>query len=190
MTGFMGFPFVKGYRIGGWCRDCTHAARRLTRFSGPGHYCSANHPKWSGWQELHLRPPPPEGGRLLLTLHPEKLAARVGLAPTPCGLTNRRATLTPPGNLQLALPAGFAPASVRLEDECLVDFGHGSIWKWSARQELHLRSLGPKPSALAATLRAVGPACSQRQGRRNAGPNPDNGPAVRSEIGGPEGSCT
>ena len=27
-----------------------------------------------------------------------KLAARVGLAPTPCGLTNRRATLTPPGN--------------------------------------------------------------------------------------------
>ena len=27
-----------------------------------------------------------------------KLAARVGLAPTPCGLTNRRATFTPPGN--------------------------------------------------------------------------------------------
>ena len=58
--------------IGGWCRDCTHAARRLTRFSGPGHYCSANHPKWSGWQELHLRPPRSEQGRLLLTLHPEK----------------------------------------------------------------------------------------------------------------------
>ena len=57
---------------GGWCRDCTHAARRLTRFSGPGHYCSANHPKWSGWQELHLRPPRSEQGRLLLTLHPEK----------------------------------------------------------------------------------------------------------------------
>src|ERR1043166_7639013 len=67
----MGFPFVKGLEIGGWCRDCTHAARRLTRFSGPGHYCSANHPKWSVWQELHLRPPPSEGGRLLLTLHPE-----------------------------------------------------------------------------------------------------------------------
>ena len=32
--------------------------------------------------------------------------------------------------------------------------GHGSIGKWSARQDLHLRSLGPKPSALAATLRA------------------------------------
>ena len=27
-----------------------------------------------------------------------KLAARVGFAPTPCGLTNRRATFTPPGN--------------------------------------------------------------------------------------------
>ena len=58
-------------KSGGWCRDCTHAARRLTRFSGPGHCCSANHPKWSGWQELHLRPPRSEQGRLLLTLHPE-----------------------------------------------------------------------------------------------------------------------
>ena len=27
----------------------------------------------------------------------QKLAARAGLAPAPCGLTNRRATLTPPG---------------------------------------------------------------------------------------------
>src|SRR2546425_2355348 len=70
MTGFMGFPFVEVLEIGGWCRDCTHAARRLTRFSGPGHYCSANHPKWSGWGESHSRPPPSEGGRLLLTLHP------------------------------------------------------------------------------------------------------------------------
>src|SRR5439155_14733826 len=49
---------------------------RLTRFSGPGHCCSANHPKWSGWQELHLRPPRSERGRLLLTLHPGKNGAR------------------------------------------------------------------------------------------------------------------
>src|SRR6266496_5384288 len=76
MTGFMDFPFVEVLEIGGWCRDCTHAARRLTRFSGPGHCCSANHPKWSGWQELHLRPPRSERGRLLLTLHPEKNGAR------------------------------------------------------------------------------------------------------------------
>jgi hypothetical protein len=27
--------------------------------------------KWSGWQELHLRPPRSEQGRLLLTIHPE-----------------------------------------------------------------------------------------------------------------------
>ena len=56
-----------------------------------------------------------------------KLAARVGLAPTPNGLTGRRATLTLPGNTELALPAGVAPASVRLEDERLVYFGHGSL---------------------------------------------------------------
>src|SRR5436190_11594518 len=88
----------------------------------------------------------------------------------------------------MVLPAGIAPASIRLEDECLVYFGHGSgsiglmdWWiggwrrkrcersfagnssihlsirsglKWSARQDLHLRSPGPKPSMLAATLRA------------------------------------
>ena len=28
--------------------------------------------KWSGWQDLHLRPSRSEQGRLLLTLHPEK----------------------------------------------------------------------------------------------------------------------
>ncbi len=61
-----------------------------------------------------------------------KLAARVGLAPTPNGLTGRRATFTLPGNGELALPAGIAPASVRLEDERLVYFGHGSISKWLA----------------------------------------------------------
>jgi hypothetical protein len=58
-----------------------------------------------------------------------QLAARVGLAPTPNGLTGRRATFTLPGNSELALPAGIAPASVRLEDERLVYFGHGSILK-------------------------------------------------------------
>ena len=58
-----------------------------------------------------------------------KLAARVGLAPTPNGLTGRRATFTPPGNTEVGLPAGVAPASVRLEDERLVYFGHGSILK-------------------------------------------------------------
>ena len=30
----------------------------------------------------------------------------------------------------MALPAGFAPASIRLEDECLLYFGHGSVADW------------------------------------------------------------
>src|SRR5437773_9413519 len=97
MTGFMGFPFVEVLEIGGWCRDCTHAARRLTRFSGPGHSCSANHPKWSGWQELHLRPPRSERGRVLLTLHPEN-GCQTWTRTKTSGLTGRRATLTLPGN--------------------------------------------------------------------------------------------
>src|SRR5213083_491124 len=97
MTGFIEFPFVEVLEIGGWCRDYTHAARRLTRFSGPGHYCSANHPKWSGWQELHLRPPRSEQGRLLLTLHPEN-GCQTWTRTKTSGLTGRRATLTPPGN--------------------------------------------------------------------------------------------
>ncbi len=29
--------------------------------------------KWSGWWDSHPRPPPSEGGRLLLTLHPGTL---------------------------------------------------------------------------------------------------------------------
>ncbi len=64
------------------------------------------------------------------------MAARVGLAPTPRGLTGRRATFTLPGKRKLALPARLALASVRLEDECLVYFGHGSgrtglVEQWS-----------------------------------------------------------
>src|SRR5713101_7305721 len=79
------------------------------------------------------------------------MAARVGLAPTPCGLTNRRATLTPPGNGAAGrTPTCMVPFRRRMPHL----FGHGSISNWSARQDLHLRSLGPKPSALAATLRA------------------------------------
>ena len=83
-----------------------------------------------------------------------KLAARVGLAPTPNGLTGRRATLTLPGNGELALPAGVAPASVRLEDERLLYFGHGSISKWSEQQDFHLRPPGPRPGALKTELRS------------------------------------
>src|SRR6266704_361934 len=102
--GFMGFLSFRELEIGGWCRDCTHAARRLTRFSGPGHYCSANHPL--------------------------KMAARVGLAPTPCGLTNRRATLTPPGNGAAGrIPTCIVPFRRRMPDV----FGHDSNLKLARR---------------------------------------------------------
>ncbi len=38
----------------------------------------------------------------------------------------------------------MSPLRTRMPDV----FGHGSDLKWSARQDLHLRSLGPKPSVL------------------------------------------
>ena len=138
--------------IGGWCRDCTHAARRLTRFSGPGHYCSANHPKWSGWQESHLRSPRSEGGRLLLTLHPEN-GCQTWTRTKTSDLTGRRATLTPPGN---GAAGRIFTCIIPLRRRMPHVFDHGSNVKWSARQDLHLQSLGPKPSVLAATLRADG----------------------------------
>src|SRR5438132_14141441 len=83
-----------------------------------------------------------------------RLAARVGLAPTPCGLTNRRATLTPPGSSKLALPAGLPPASFRLEDGCLMCSAMAAARNWSERQDFHLRPPGPKPGALKTELRS------------------------------------
>ena len=147
MTGFIEFPFVEVLEIGGWCRDCTHAARRLTRFSGPGHYCSANHPKWSGWQELHLRPPRSEQGRLLLTIHPEigcqgwTRTNTVRFNKPSCyfdttwqlgiGAAGRICTCIVPlrrrmpdvfdhgSSLKLVSAAGFAPAIARSQTECV-----------------------------------------------------------------------
>src|SRR6266498_610167 len=81
-----------------------------------------------------------------------KLAARVGLAPTPCGLTNRRATLTPPGNGAAGrISTCIVPLRRRMPDV----FDHGSILKWSERQDFHLRPRGPKPRALKTELRSV-----------------------------------
>ena len=61
----------------------------------PAYICLPS--KWSGWQELHLRPPRSEQGRLLLTLHPEN-GCQTWTRTKTSGLTGRRATLTPPGN--------------------------------------------------------------------------------------------
>ena len=59
--------------------------------------------KWSGWQELHLRPPRSEQGRLLLTLHPEN-GCQTWTRTKTSGLTGRRATLTLPGNGAAGIP--------------------------------------------------------------------------------------
>jgi hypothetical protein len=81
----------------------------------------------------------------------QKLAARVGLAPTPNGLTGRRATFTPPGNGAAGrVLTCIVPLRRRMPDV----FGHGSTWKWSERQGFHLRPRGPKPRALKTELRS------------------------------------
>ncbi len=69
------------------------------RFSGPAQPACICLPsvKWSGWQELHLRPPRSEQGRLLLTLHPGT-GCQTWTRTKTSGLTGRRATLTLPGN--------------------------------------------------------------------------------------------
>ena len=92
-----------------------------------------------------------------------KLAARVGLAPTPNGLTDRRATLTLPGkNCGTAgrILTCISPLRRRMPRM----FGHGSM-KWSEWQDSHLRPPGPRPGALKTELHSV-------------------------KNGGPEGSCT
>ena len=91
---------------------------------------------------MHSRPPPSEGGRLLLTLHPEN-GCQTWTRTKTSGLTGRRATLTPPGNgaagriltcivpfrrrmpdifdhgskLKLVSAAGIAPAAPRFQAE-------------------------------------------------------------------------
>src|SRR5947208_8889311 len=73
---------------------------------------------------------PGTGCLLAINSHPstinENLAARVGLAPTPCGLTGRRATLTPPGNGAAGrTPTCIVPFRRRMP----YVFDHGSISK-------------------------------------------------------------
>src|ERR1700689_2382426 len=54
----------------------------------------------------------------------------------------------------MALPAGFSPASIRLEDGCLICSATAAS-KWSEWQDFHLRSPGPKPGALKTELHSV-----------------------------------
>ena len=82
--------------------------------------------KWSGWQELHLRPPRSEQGRLLLTLHPE-IGCQTWTRTKTSGLTGRRATLTPPGNGAAdRIPTCIVPFRRRMPHV----FDHGSNLKF------------------------------------------------------------
>src|SRR6266536_1144999 len=59
----------------------------------------------------------------------------------------------------MALPTGLPPASFRLEDGCLMCSATTAIQNWSARQDLHLRSPGPKPGMLLLHHALVAPVC-------------------------------
>ena len=102
---------------------------------------------WSGWRELHSRPPRSERGRLLLTLHPEigcQSWTRTNterLNRPPCyfdttwqssiGAAGRTLTCIVPfrrrmphvfghgSNLKLVSAAGIAPAFPRSQAECV-----------------------------------------------------------------------
>ena len=89
-----------------------------------------------------------------------KLAARVGLAPTPRGLTGRRATLTPPGNGAAdGIPTRIVPLRRRMPDV----FDHGSMTRLVSAAGLAPAIPRAQAERVASTLRA---------------------------DGGPEGSCT
>src|SRR5262245_11323209 len=80
---------------------------------------------------------------------PKALAAKVGLAPTPCGLTGRRATLTPLGNGAAGrIRTCIVPLRRRMPDM----FDHGSKRNWSEWQDFHRRPPGPRPGALKTEL--------------------------------------
>ena len=88
------------------------------------------------------------------------MAARVGLAPTPNGVTDRHATLTPPGNGAAGgIPTRIVPLRRRMPDV----FDHGSLLKL-------------------VSAAGLAPAFPRSQAERVA-------PTLRA-AGGPEGSCT
>ena len=126
---------------------------KLTRFSRPGHYCSANHPKWSGWQELHLRPPRSEQGRLLLTIHPEigcqgwTRTNTERLNRPPCYFNTTWQWLIGAAGRTCTCISSFRRRTPRL-------FRPRQHLKWSEQQDFHPRPPGPRPGALKTELRS------------------------------------
>lgn len=81
------------------------------------------------------------------------MAARVGLAPTPRGLTGRRATLTPPGNGAAGgIPTRIVPLRRRMPD--VLD--HGSMMKLVSAAGLAPAVPRSQAERVAPTLRADG----------------------------------
>ncbi len=73
----MGFPFVKGLQLAEGVGNAPTSARAEPVFeTGAASLYLPAFRKWSGWRELHSRPPRSEQGRLLLTLHPGKNGTR------------------------------------------------------------------------------------------------------------------
>src|SRR5205823_14976967 len=109
--------------------------------------------KWSGWRELHSRPPPSEGGRLLLTLHPE-IGCQTWTRTKTSGLTGRRATLTPPGN---GAAGRSSTCIVPLRRRMPHVFGHGSNLKLVSAAGFAPAVTRSQAGHVAATPRAVRP---------------------------------
>src|SRR6185436_2622889 len=121
--------------------------------------------KWSGWQELHLRPPRSDQGRLLLTLHPES-GCQTWTRTKTSGLTGRRATLTPPGNGAAdRIPTCIVPFRRRMPHV----FGHGSNLKLVSAAGFAPAVTRSQAEHVAATLRTVAPANGWRRGLGSCG---------------------
>src|SRR6059036_2281839 len=104
--------------------------------------------KWSGWRELHSRPPRSERGRLLLTLHAE-IGCQGWTRTNTVRFNKPSCYLTPPGN---GTAGRTSTCIVPFRRRMPHVFGHDSNSKWSERQDFHLRPPGPKPGALKTEL--------------------------------------
>ena len=79
-----------------------------------------------------------------------EMAPPLGIAPSSHRLTGGPHTLCVERNV--VLPAGFSPASSRLEDGCLIRSATGALMKWSRTSVLPRVSPDPKSGGFAVSL--------------------------------------
>src|SRR5881296_3526257 len=152
MTGRIGFPFVEVELADGVGVAPTQPCR-LTRFSGPGHYYSANHPGKFVISDLRFTSAKAAASLVQLVNRHSQIVNQNGCQTwtrtKTSGLTGRRATLTPSGNGAAGrIPTCIVPFRRRMPHV----FDHGSNLNWSEWQDFHLRPPGPKPGALKTEL--------------------------------------